>query len=655
MNTYHLRTGVLLLVSLAALGGPAAAQSQPATGPSPRLVDLNRAIKAYFDEERDTAAAIFERLLTADPQAEYRASCCYYLGLISLERGLAHSSAAQAAAARQAPDQAATEANLAREQFEQAQQWFEQVVGLADPSAELVSAAVLLGIAQLASDYPGMGKDLAFELAQRAERTLTRYVTQTEPGARDRYGFFYLAVAHYRLADDYSQRGRSGEFAASLRAAAENLVRARSLTEADQQSGVLSAAQAEDFKTVLTYYDALLAVLGRDNARARALFTDVSRRAAGTDLAKNADAIVNKLTEVELANPAPLSIPAPKPVGPFEFSGHLRMGHAYDSNVILLGKDTALPLGYSRKDDYRFSLSADFNIDRYISKSELPAVGESLSLGLGGGTSNGWQPNLAQFDVNHYPARAYVNWQPVPDLYLGLQYEYSYTQLGHKPFIASNRLTPVISKVWRRQPGTELGRTDAYYAHDERSYLDRLSDFRLNRDGQYDAVGIQHTFNFWQAKDLPYMAGYFGSHERERRLLGNDWLRFRVGYEYRDERTVGTEFDLRGNSLVWGLNVPLPYRLAFEAGGEFTWSDYQNPSLFDYERKPRSDFLQRYDFGVTYTFVARGEVEAMRTLEVKLRTGIEATFQNSNIWDRLGEDVYEYNRGIYGVQLEVNF
>ncbi|MCK4343020.1 MAG: hypothetical protein KAY37_15000 [Phycisphaerae bacterium] len=651
---------LFLLVCIAALGRTAQAQEQPTSQQSAALVDLNRAIQAYAEEDREAAAEIFERLLEAEPTAEQRVTCNYYLGLIGLEHGLEHSSAAQAAKAQGEPETADQEAAQARAQFEQAQQHFETVVRLADPTAEIVNAALLLGIAQLASDFADVERASAYELSQRAEETLQRYVTETEDGARSRYGQFYLAVARYRLADEY--RGRAGmarEYAESLQAATWNLEQARVLADADLEAGRLTPAAHEDFNTVLTYYDALLAILQRDNPRARALFTDVATLAEGTDLATNAEAIVNKLDEVETSSPLPLQLPLPKPLGPLEFQGRLRVGNWYDSNVILLGRDTALPRGYKQSADYQFGITADFNISRYIPKTEAPWVGESLTVGVGGGAAATWQPNIPQFDVNRYPGRAYVNWQPVRDLYLGLQYEYSYTLLGHKPFISSQRLTPVISKIWRRAAGDEVdleaGRTDIYYTHDERNYLDRIVDFRLNRDGVYQSVGVQHLLNLVRAKDLPWMGDYFSTHEKERVLFGEKWLSCYLGYEYRDEQTVGTEFDLRGHSIVWGLDVPLPHRFAFELDGELSWAGYTAASVFDYERKERSDFVQRYDFSLTYTFVARGENPSMRTLDVKLRTGVELTFQNSNIWNRLGEDIYEYDRAVYGVQLEVDF
>ena len=663
MNTNRYGKWAVLIICVAGLGVRALAQGQPESGSSTALVELNRAIKAYLEEDRDTAAATFEGLLQEYPQAESRITCQYYLGLIALERGLANSAAAQAAAAQQATELAAQEAAKAREQFEKAQGHFGQVVPVADPTAEMINAALLLGIAQLASDFPGAEEgapEAALKLAQRAEETLRRYVSETEPGAQDRYGYFYLAVAQYRLAEVYrDQPGRGRDYAESLTAARQDLDRSLALAVADRDAGRLTPDAFESFKTVVTYYDALLAILERDNASARRAFTEVTERAAGTDLAQNAQTIINKLNEVEMANPQPIRVPIPAPVGPWEVDGRIRIGNGFDSNVILLGKDTQLPRGFGTKEGYSFGLSADLNVSRYIHRTEAPWVGESLTIGMGGSVGNVWQPAIAEFDVNRYAGRAYVNWQPVRDFYLGFQYEYSYTLLGHEPFISSQRVTPVISKAWRGTAGDhadiEVGRTDLYYTHDDRNYLDLLTNRGFNRDGTYQALGLRHTFNLLQAKELPYLTQYFATHEHERQVFGDQWLSLYLGCEYRAESTVGTEFSLGGNSMIWGLRVPLPYRLAFELDSEFAWSGYTGPSLLDYNRKERADFMQRYDFGITYAIIARGEYAAMRTLDVKLRGGVELTFQDSNIWDRLGEDVYSYNRAIYGVRLEVGF
>lgn len=645
-----------LVLTLALATGAGAQETDPPQ--TAGLPELNRGIKAYLDEERDEAAEVFEGLLADDAKADVHMACRYYLGLIALERGLSLSRDASDASRAGADEEAAARAEAARAQFSAAQRQFERIVDTADPSAETVRAALLLGIAQLASDYP-LGDDLAaFELAQRAERTLRHYVNETAMGQRDRYGRFYLAVAQYRLADEYSQQpGRGLEVAEALRQAEENLDEALAIARAAAAEEQIDEPTLEAFETVVIYYRGLLAIQRRDHAAARTQFaTVIQREPRGSGLAGNAEQIIEVLDEVERSTPPPVALDIPRPIGPLEFDADITIGNAYNSNLILLGERTQLPLGYAHQDDYQYGIQGNFTLSRYITKADAPILGESVSIGIGGSTTHVWQPSVAEFDINRYAGQAYVNWQPVRDLYLGLQYEYSDTQLGHAPFIVSHRLTPVLSKLWRRADGeTEAGRTDVYYTFDERTYMDEISDFRLNRSGRYHALGVQQTFNLAQARDLPYMQNYFAAHEKEAELLGDEWLLLRLGYEYQSERTIGTEFDMYGHVLTCGVDVPLPYRLMFEFRGMFGWENYGEPSLFDYERKERFDFVQRYGFGLVYTLVARNEVRDFRTLQMLLRGGVEFTIQDSNTWDRLGQRVYEYDQQIYGLELQVSF
>jgi hypothetical protein len=124
---------------------------------------------------------------------------------------------------------------------------------------------------------------------------------------------------------------------------------------------------------------------------------------------------------------------------------------------------------------------------------------------------------------------------------------------------------------------------------------------------------------------------------------------------YRNERTQGSEFDLYGNTVYAGIVIPLPYRLSFDFLGEFTWDSYTQPSFIDFRRHERSDFIQRYVFGLSRILVGKGENSAMPSLQVTVRGGIELTFQDSNVWDRLSQDVFSYNRALYSLQLSIRF
>ncbi len=639
------RNAVVLLATLFAFSPTALCQEdieearQSQLSPAAQLVELNRGIKAYLDADYERAREILERVLAQD---EDNPACLYYLGLIHLDEGLQLSS---------------EDNQAARVQFDLARRNFEKVMRAADPTIAPVEAALLLGIAQLAADVPTEEAAIV-ELATAARETLQRYVETVDAGKNDRYGYFYLGVARYRLGDHYNFKGDYARASEHLKQAVKALETAQRLADVDRKRDELTTGVPrgldeegyQQFKRVVSYYRGLVALQRRQNREARRLLEYVREHERG-ELGQNAAGILQKLDETEAESPLPMTFDSP--LGRLDFQGDFSIGGAYDTNVILLGGDTILPLGFGQKYDYRLGTEANFYVSRYIDKTEAP-IGESLSIGLGGGTSHCWHADVSEFDLNLYAGRAFVQWQPFKDWYLGVEYEYSYMKLGYDPFISSNRLTPVLSHIWRSsETGDELGRTDAWYNYDYRDYMEQTGDRRLDRDGKYHAVGIRHTFNLKRAADL--WSSYYANHESEQRFLGHRWLNFSLGYVYRDERTHGTEFDLVGHSILAGVEVPLPYRFTFGLDSVFTWEDYSSPSLFDYRRNERSDFVQHYDFGLTRTFVARGENATMPTLEIKLRAGVALTYRNSNIWDRLSQDVYEYDRAIYGVRLSVDF
>jgi len=618
---------------------------------------INEGIIAYaFERLGDEAQAAFEDVLRGDPE---NLTALYYLGIIELERGLEKSGQASTA-----EDRAEV-----RQHFTAARGRFETIARIADRTARPVEAALLLGISQLASDdareaggavdAERLPSDMALKLAEDARDTLDAY-TRTEEGREDRLGFFFLAVAHYRIMFEAELRNDAAGVTRNVAAASAALDQAHSLAEIARHRGGPDGLSEEDFKAFelsVQYYKGLLAIRKRDNARAQRIFEEIrDNPAARAQLQTNASRLIVELEKARAKTRPAIRLPVPEPFGPLEFSGEISIGGLYDDNVILLGESTLLPLGIPDERDYAGTVDAGFNIKRFFGADEL-GVGESLTIGIGGQTGHAWHPSIREFDLNTYLTRAFVNWQPVRDLYLGVQYEYSYIFLGHEPFISSNRLTPIMTYVWRGGGGDaadELGQTDVYYTLDDRDYRDEVFDRRLDRDGSYHALGARHRVTLLQSKEI-----WSDWHENDpspaREFFADRWLAFYVGYEFRDERTAGTEFDMHGNSILTGIEVPLPWRLSFGVDAEFAWDDYNNRSLFDFRGNARRDFIQRYDFGLTYVIVALGEYEPLESLEVKLRGGVGLTFQDSNTWDRLHQRVYEYDRAVYSLTLAIGF
>lgn len=676
-----------------------AGSQPPSSAPAAaQVVSISEAVRAYSNGDNETAARLFQEILSGG-NGQFELIAHYYLGLIDLERGLTSAAGvttqselndlrdevATAQLEGRSEDAKATQARLdklreespksaaeAKSAFNSARMHLERVSDLLDPAdtsrLELLRSSLFLGIAQLASDAgddlpPAERERLVLDLSRKAEQTLTRFVA-SEFGRDDRYGHFYLAVARYRLAAEYSKSASSaGDAGAAISGAESNLKTARTIAEGEKSRGVLTENELTKWKATLAYYEALLSIQKRDYDAASRQFDGVLQALPADDktIRPPAERIKRKLDEAVVGSPEPIRIPVPEPVGPFEFDGRLTIGNGFDSNVILQGRDSDLPRTVKRRDDYFFGLGADFNVSRYFNEIDLHGIGKSLTVGIGGYTAHQWQPNISEYDVNRWGGRAFINWQPIRDLYVGLQYDYTTTSLDRSAFVDSSRLTPSLFKIWRRAEGgrldprdTELARTDVYFIADHRNYYDQYRDNRLDRDGDYQQIGVLQRFNLLQARQ--YLGDWVRSlPATQARIFGGDWLYFQIGYAYRNERTRGTEFDLYSHGFSAGVYVPLPYRFTFELTAEFSWDNYGRSSIFDFERKERFDFVQRYDLGITYVIIGRGEYAAMRTLEMKVRGGIQMTLQNSNIWDRLGQDIYEYDREIYGIGLEIRF
>lgn len=316
---------------------------------------------------------------------------------------------------------------------------------------------------------------------------------------------------------------------------------------------------------------------------------------------------------------------AAAPISQFAF--RLDCGFNYDTNVILLGDDTSIPINLSTDEDFRFGLSTDTRFTQ--------PLGERWLLGVGGSTFHSWHASLQEYNVQTYGGRLFLNYFASERTTLGLQYEYDFSLVDNSAFLSRHRVTPSLRFVEAvHEDGPPLTSSTVFYSFEDRNYQDDIVDVRTDRDGTYQTAGVSQDFNISQP-----------------RLQQGDprWLYASTGYRLETDRTEGDDYDMTGQSLLAGLNVPLRAAWVMELSALWSWEDYWKPNTQDFKRRPRDDFVQRYIGSLGREF------QIDRNITMGLRGEIAWTDDDSNVRNRLGEAVYSYDRVIYSLTLSFTF
>jgi len=624
---------VVAALSLPAMGTAQEVTDQPppaARVASSQIAQLNAAIDAYRRGRYSEAEDVLVRM---EREAGDKVSlpCLYYLGLVYMAEGLERNDPAD---------------------FEKARSYLQRVYE-ADRGVKPVELALELGVAQLAS-----GDRL--DAYQKARATLQAYV-ESEQGQEDWYGHFFYGIAAWRVGFYLEPEDEHGDLtkAAMLKSAAESFAAAQAKLTAVREMLPGGEDEYERNAVNIRYYQGLLQLAQRDYAEGKSTLEQVHDSAyASGRMRENARGLIEeaegaiKVGGVQVETDDRVKLFDGTAFGPIVLEGRVEMEGGWDTNVILLGENTAQPRDIKESEAFYLGTTASLDLSRTFTRERDQVLwGESFLLGVGGETYDRWNCKITEYDLNTYSGRVYVNWEPFKDLFIGTQYDYSEILLGHDGFISSHRATPVLSKIWRDSSDERRGRTDLYYSYDHRNYHDELFDPRLNRDGDYHVVGLQQSFDIVQAKDM--WASYYPDHGSRRE--GERWLSAFLGYTFINDSTAGDEFDMHSHGVNGGLEVPLPWRLLLDLRCRFDWEEYTQPSLYDYPGRERADFRQEYGVGLTYTIVERGEQSSLPPLEVKARVGADWIFNDSNTLDRLRQSVYEYDRGIFGFKLTVSF
>lgn len=358
----------------------------------------------------------------------------------------------------------------------------------------------------------------------------------------------------------------------------------------------------------------------------------------------------------------------PTPQYRHDFQLSVLTGAHQDTNVVLLGGRTDLPRDIPKERDFGFTLGSvlDYTLDMGLLDSRL----SRLTLGVQGRVGQLWHVEVDQFDEQAYGGSAALQYTLFPEeegfgpVHMRLQYDYDYTLLGRDSFVEIQTLTPNL----RIYSDDRRATTEFYFSYSLRDYREPLYDRRYNRDGEYLNLGASHRFKTVNMTDL------YESHGVEPwGLSGDDALRQDdpdyparyltpvLGFIYAWDATRGDEFDQKAYVFTCGVEVPLPYGLMLGTLADFEWQEYAHGSLIDYHRRGRRDFIQRYSVALSRDFVLRGGDLANRyTLDIDrvlltVRAHATWTVDDSNVVDRLGQAVFEYDRAVYGISFAFTF
>lgn len=337
-------------------------------------------------------------------------------------------------------------------------------------------------------------------------------------------------------------------------------------------------------------------------------------------------------------------------------------GPSYDTNVPLLGGNVRIPRGITDETDFGFSVGTAIDYTLTLT--------ERWTLGVQARTSHIWHGEITEFDEHRYGGSAALQYEAFRGddafgpVFLRLQYDYDYTLLDHDPFVGTHRFTPNLRAFWAEQ----RAETNLYFRYEDRDYFEELFSQRLDRDGNYFGFGFIQSYDLVDmTAKYEQIGGEPWGHPNDAEFAQDNpdyparYLTPFIGFEYSYDSTHGTEYDNKGYSLRGGVLVPLPYGIDFDVAADWRWEEYENPSIIDFHRRGRRDFVQQYDVGLSRSFILRGGKTVNRYRpdfdRVVMTLRAFATFwdDDSNVVDRSGGEVFSYDRTLIGLTVAFAF
>ncbi len=368
-----------------------------------------------------------------------------------------------------------------------------------------------------------------------------------DPDATDVH--FLLAMAHFRLGQWEAARDQLLE--ARERQPNEgrvHLLLGRAYQElGDNESAERALVEAARIDPALlgpvAYRRGLLALEQQKLVEAREFFEEVNEKMPNSTLARSAEAYIKYLESGAGRR----------------WNAWVTLGAAHDTNVNLVGQG-AFTASTTRERDQLGIL--DFGMSaRLWNKGKF---------GLRGGFDGGltYHTDQTDFDVDRSRGWLVGTVQFTERVAADLRYEIE----GVWTDFASFRRNNVIEPALRIAPASGF-LTRIFWRYDDRSFYQRVTDNRLDRDGNVSTLGIDEFFPFPEILD-PF-----------------DWGQgfVRLGYRHRTESTSGSDFDSQGHAPVVTLGVPMPEEVMLLLDGSWEWRRYKEPSVFELTGGKRRD------------------------------------------------------------------
>ncbi|MCC6238718.1 MAG: tetratricopeptide repeat protein [Phycisphaerales bacterium] len=462
-----------------------------------------------------------------------------------------------------------------------------------------VQAWYFLGLAQL--DQGKYNDSVAsFDQALRLDPTLTEV-----HAARAKA---HIALQQYDLAgndiaefeNDPAWQAQAAYLKGQIYYARGDLDQAARSFEVARKAGGVEEESAE-------FYQGLTYLRMRDLVRARSIYREAGL--GGADRDPTVAAASRQLDDV-LASQQRSSRP---------WELQITTGYEYDTNVLLIGSNIALPTEISNREDGRFVLQPRGSYSFYRKPN--------IDVGVEANGYFTFQQDITSFDISSYQIGPYVNYKLAENLHASARYGFNYVEFGHEKYLTRHLITPQLTLI-----NPKGGYTSAYFQY-------QLNDFATEYDDPlktFDRDGNSYVLGLVQGIPVPSL---FDAQQK-----ANIDLSYRVTYQ----DTQGQEYQGILQTLGVAYYTPLPFwNLRLDLGGTLTYEAYRNPSQFDDpgNRSRRRDLEYVLSIGVTHKINDKAS----------LRVDYAYTNHNSNIEMTGSGDPFDYNRSIVGVRFIYTF